>query len=179
MKFINARQSIHDAFAIHMTTGEWLGGGSNGFDSTKQTWRAMKAGLVIEAVLSQPDALRGIAMLMNCPDGMASDKDIRAMREEIWSRFVKASEFKSDEEMLTMKSLLEKVIIGCKFRAWNHDSKVFHTTHLVKLYSEGKQKRISRHINRLIDIITDIDGRSLVPVWEVIAEQRRRYEAAN
>ena len=91
MQMRNARQAIHDAFSLHVTTPDRMGiGTGTKFDSDKAIYRGMKAGLIVRAVLEQRTYQRGCALLLNAHDGVVQQAELYALRIKLWTDFPQA-----------------------------------------------------------------------------------------
>lgn len=179
MRFGNARQAIHDAFAIHLTTPDRNARGGTKFDSNAAIFNGMKAGLVIKAVAEQPAHLRGIALLVNAPEGAALVEEIVALKTKLWKIFRTKHQFDLQDEA-EVAAVLEMLILGFKKRAWNHSSETLSPTTIANMITKdsAKRERVTENLNRMLDIIGHLDTKALQPVWQVIEDQREKRDAA-
>ena len=181
MRMHNARQAIHDAFALHDTyPGMVEGGGSTKYDSDRAIFNGMKAGLIIRAVLNQRVYLRGCALLMNAADSVVNQEEVYALKAKIWMEFLNRTNLNSRAQAEVM-AISDELILGHKFRCWDHLGNRFAVHALAQLEgrSDGATKRIIHNSNLFLDILTRIDNERLKPVWDVINDQREKYNAAN
>jgi len=180
MHLSNPRQSIHDAFAIHLTTSNGTGGGTK-FDSNKWVAATTIAGLVISATLNQRPHLRGIAMLLNAPEKAVMMSDIVAIKSKVWADFVKAAvvlKITPAEQGLVVAHL-DQIILGYKARVWNPESKAYIPSLIFPDVGVHRADRMNSLTMVVIDSLGRYDGQSLRPVSEMIREQREKQNDSN
>lgn len=180
MKMLNARQAVHDAFAIHLTQPNRQDPGhGTKFDSNRAIFNGMKAGLIIKAVLDQSPYLRGAALLINAPDGTANLQEIVSFKAKLDTDFLKRSGLPPREAGEVM-AISDHLISGHRIRVWDHHSERMTPMGLAKQLSSNSKviHRIAVNANAYLDILTSIDNRSLGPVWKVINDQKDKAREA-
>lgn len=167
MRLTTARQSIHDAFAIHLGGPiDNIGGGAAKFNSTRWLANAGLAGFIIRAVMNQPAHLRGTAVYMNAPENTVTLADIIAMKSAVWTTFIQSGPV-SAEDQGVLVAYIDRIFGGYRIRAWN--AKARHTGGAMFAgFADRDGSRLCRYANRIIDVLAGLDSESLKPVWEVI-----------
>jgi len=180
MKLTNARQSIHDAFALHLSGPiDNIGGGSAKFNSNRWLQQVGFAGYVIHAVMTQPAHLRGTAIFLNAPDNTMSAADVISMKQAVWTQFMAEAKKKwktvvPPEEQGALIANLDRLLMGYRARAW-HPKSQQHTTRGIFDGFETPE-RLTTLANRLLDVLAEFDGESLKPVWKLIDTENENDE---
>lgn len=173
MRLTNARHSIHDAFAIHLGgPKDNTGGGVTKFNSTKWLQTAGTAGLVIRAVMDQPAHLRGVAIFMNAPENTISLADLIALKTAAWSLFIRKHPATTPDDQGVIIAYIDRILLGYRSRVWDNRSDLHTAGRMFAHYSAERAARLSDLANALIDIVADMDNKSLGPVWAVIDSER-------
>jgi len=180
MRFGNARQCIHDAFATHVTTPDRLEAGGTRYNSNAAVAHQAEAGLVLKAVLEQKPHLRGICIFINAPDGWARESDIAAMKIRIWSDFVK----KGDVEPRVqgeIVAILDRILLNYRRRCHNPSlGDVYLGSDMADALNRSEQSYttvIAQHQSRMMNIIQRHDLTALQPIWQVVNEYRDKQYA--
>jgi hypothetical protein len=180
MRFNNARQCIHDAFATNLTTPDRMEAGGTRFNSNNAIAHQAEAGLIIRAVMEQKPHLRAACIFLNAPDGVVRESELTTLKTRLWSDFIKRKEV-GPREQGEMVAIIDRILLNYRRRC--HDPKsgdIYTGEEIAKLL--GKDPRvysdtIAGHYNRIVDILHNYDSASLQPVWAVIHEQRDKMQA--
>jgi hypothetical protein len=177
MRLTNARQSIHDAFAIHLGgPGDNLGSVGK-VNTAKWLEKAGVAGLVIRAVLNQPAHLRSVAIFLNAPENTITGTDIVVMKSAVWAAFIQRGQV-SPQDQGALIGHIDRIFMGYRSRVWDHKSQQHTLGGMFSNYSKEKADRLTGLANKMIDVLHTYDSASQAPVWSVI-EAEKAGMAAN
>jgi hypothetical protein len=170
MRLSSARQSIHDAFAIHWGgPADNIGGGGGKWNSTKWLAQAGTAGIIIRSVMNQPVTLRSTAIFLNAPDIAITQENMVHLKSGLWTKFIAANEVAPAHQGVLV-AYLDRLMIGYRSRVWNRRS-VLHTSGAIFVGYAGR-KTLVELANRLLDILQGFDSSSLMPVQGVIDAEK-------
>jgi hypothetical protein len=175
MKLTNPRQSIHDAFALHLGGPvDNLGGGHTKFNSNKWLGNAGIAGMIIQAVMNQPAHLRGTAIFMNAPENTITMNDLISMKTGLWAKFISKNAVEPYQQGILIGNI-DRILMGYRSRAHDNNSSL-HT--LGGMFSEySNRAEITAWANRMLDVMQVLDNRSLSPVMTAIRQERAAEDA--
>ena len=177
MRFGNARQCIHDAFATHMTTPDRLEAGGTRYNSDSAIAHQAEAGLIIRAVLDQKPYLRGICIFLNAPNGWAKEADIAAMKIRLWADFIRGQEI-DPRVQGEMVAIFDRILINYRRLCINPSAgDVYLGVDLADALNRSHESyiaTIATHQSRMMHIIARHDNASLQPVWKVVTEQQEK-----
>lgn len=177
MKLRNARQSIHDSFALHLMTPEKTGGGGK-FNSSNASASHVVAGMIIKATLAQSPHLRGTAIFLNAPDMSIADVDIASMKTKLWMDFLGVTD-SGPAIQGVLVAHLDRIIAGYRSRVWDNASTMYSTGIMFSGYGSESSKLLTIAANQIVDILMKYDTKSLIPVWKVVDASRAAEEAEN
>lgn len=180
MRFINARQCVHDAFASNLGTPDPSTKGGTRYNADNTIAHQTEAGLIIRAALEQPPHLRAACLFINAPEATANGADFAALKMRLWRDIHRD---KKDWFTVTRQSIfvamVDYVLINYRDRVHNP-------------IGAGKQRHVvisdvlrvhPGEIEPLVDVawkyLSQYDGDSLQPVWHVVNEQREKYDLAD
>jgi hypothetical protein len=179
MKFQNARQCIHDAYATNMTTPDRMEAGGTRFNSNNAIAPQAEAGLIIRAVTEQKPHLRAVCIYINAPDGVVRESEISTIKIRLWADFIKGPQLtpRAQGEIMV---IMDRLIINYRRRC--HDPKSgdkysgAEMAAVIGRSPESYTNTLAGHCNRVTDILQRYDLQSLQPVWAVINEQREKRQ---
>lgn len=174
----DARKAIHDSFALHVKSSDWITvGDSTEFDSDTAIFNSMKAGMIIRAVMEQRPAERGCALFLNAHDGVINDQEIAALKLKLWMDFVRSNQLDARAQAEVF-CIADKLIQGYKHRVWDYQSNRLPVSVIAKHVSSNSKihSRVVQNSHAFLDQLTRLDNRSLQPVWKVINEQKEKRE---
>ncbi|MES2625911.1 MAG: hypothetical protein V4628_11585 [Pseudomonadota bacterium] len=174
MKLTNPRQSIHDAFAIHLGGPTDNIGGGHSSGNNKRLSNAGTAGLIIQAVMNQAAHLRGTAIFLNAPENTITMNDMIAMKTGVWTKFA-AKNVVDPYHQGVLISHIDRILMGYRSRVHDNNS-ILHT--LGGMFSNyAMQDDLTDEANKILDVLQGFDNRSLSPVIAVIREEREAEDA--
>lgn len=178
MRWGNARQAIHDAFASGQTQPNPDEMGGTKFSSNAAIAHQAEAGLIIQAVLEQPIHLRGISLWINAPDGWVTDRELIMLKARLWSDFRRKTKDLQAWSEAILVAVLDVVMANYRKRCHNHNAAgMYSASDLQQLMGAASEEQVRVYRNRLTDLLQKYDSDSLQPVWAVIHEQRDKRNA--
>ncbi len=180
MRLTSARQSIHDAFALHLGgPTDNLGSSGGKFNSTKWLANAGTAGLIIKAVMNQTAHLRSTAIFLNAPENTITGTDIIITKAAVWAVFIQKNQV-SPQDQGVLIGMIDRIFMGYRSRVWDHNT-IQHTLGAM-FFNYGKERcdRLTDLANKMVDVLHKFDDASLRPVQEAInAVRDAESEAQN
>lgn len=177
MRFGNARQCIHDAFATNVTTPDRMEAGGTRYNTNNAVAHQAEAGLIIRAVLEQKSYLRGICLFLNAPDGWAKESDIAAMKIKLWADFVKPGDV-DPRHQGEIVAIFDRILLNYRRRCHNPAAGDIYLgidmANTLNRSAESYTETIAGRQNRMMDIIKRYDSISLQPVWKIVTEQQEK-----
>lgn len=174
MKLTNPRQSIHDAFAIHLGGPVDNLGGGHATGNNKRLSNAGTAGMIIQAVLNQPAHLRGTAIFMNAPENTVTMNDMISMKTGVWAKFISRNPVEPYQQGVLIGHI-DRIFMGYRSRVRDNNS-ILHT--LGAMFGEYSRKdELTDWANKMLDVLQVYDNRSLGPVSAVIRAEREAEHA--
>jgi hypothetical protein len=172
MRLTNARQSIHDAFALHLGgPADNLGNSGGKFNSNKWLANAGVAGLIIRAVMSQTAHLRSTAIFLNAPENTITGTDIIIMKSAVWAVFIQKHQV-SPQDQGVLIGYIDRIFMGYRSRVWDHNSQQHTLGGMFGNYSKDRADRLTELANKMLDVVHDYDDASLRPVQDAIHDER-------
>lgn len=178
MRFLNPKQAIHDAYGIHLKSGDRMSmGAGTTFDSGKANFHAMKAGLVIKIVEDDLEShLRGVVKYCFAPDGCCSESEANAIQARLWADFMKANDgaaipFKKQGNLVVLS---RKVISNFRDeqRTGNdHSSKTEMAETINRQTTEAFVNTYEQYCKSMKNILGGYVGRGLKPIKALIVLQ--------
>ncbi len=179
MRFGNARQCIHDAFATSQTTPDRMEMGGTRYNSNGAIAHQAEAGLIIRAVLEQKTHLRAMCLFINAPDKWVKESELAALKIKLWADFVKGVTI-APREQGEIVAILDRLLLNFRRRCQNPTSGDIYTgDHMAAMLSRNPEtysKTVAGHSNRVIDILQRYDFLSLQPVWDVINNHKNKVQ---
>jgi len=181
MRFLNARQCVHDAYATNQTTPDRMEAGGTKFNSNNAVCHQAEAGKIIKAVSSQKAYLAATCIFLHAPDGWATEKDVALMKSRIWAAFVKSSGAQMDLGLQgDMLAIFDRVLLNYRRSLSNSSSGDLYTgAHIATILGrspESYHAKIRPLQNLLHDVLERLDFISLQPVWEIVNAERAKVQ---
>jgi len=173
MRFSNARQCIHDAFATHLTKPDASEIGGTRYSSNAAICHQVEAGQVIAAVYKLPEILKAACIYINAPSGFLNTHQIGLLQFELYKRWSKKAAH-SPHVAAAMSIVRDLMLEDYRVRAVNHQRTEvnYHALLGQRIYTQA----VADQKNIMLDILVNIDRDSLQPVWALIHNQRDARE---
>jgi|GEM_PF-5724328 len=181
MRFLNARQCVHDAYATNLTTPDRMEAGGTKFNSNNAVCHQAEAGKIIKAVSEQIPQLRGICIFLNAPDGCANEADVTAMKSRLWESFIKKNHMNMDFRLQgEMLAIFDRVLLNyrrtCQSPTLGDAYTGAHIAAILGRTADSYHAKIRPLQSILHDVIARFDFISLQPVWEVVNNERAKIQ---
>ena len=176
MRFNNARQAVHDAFASNLGSPDPGSRGGTKYNADNAIAHQAEAGLIIRAALEQKSHLRAMCLFVNAPEGTANEADFAALKSALWRQMLRQKKDFTPMEQGRMAAMVDYVLIHYRSRCHNAvgDGPFNHKT--IAEILRARQEDVLPLIKIAQDILTKFDNESLQPVWHVVNEQREKYD---
>lgn len=183
MKYITARQCVHDAFNATLSPDlrDVLLNLSRGtaHDNDYKLWHEVMAGKVQHAIKSLPKHLEDWAMLCFAPDSMGTIEQHNRIENRLWEQFKTTDRYRPTDSIKQM--ILCRMAVNQQVHRERNGREYFTQvdcfSRLAMSKEEWRRKGWLEDWELMNDLVADWTGWALAPVAAVLDDWRERVVA--